>query len=235
MENLFKSLLVAAPFYFTKNSIMDKSTLWKTVLETLKINLSAANFSTWFPQTFIQDLRNLNENRQIVEIACPSSFIRDTIENRYFGQIKEVLDQICQKKSDLVFSVKQVPLKSQLPPTTPLFKQPFQEEKRNNQSLNPKFTFETFVVGSSNNLAHAASQGIVNNPGKAYNPFFIYGGVGVGKTHLMQAIGHSLVDRFPKLKILYVSAETFTNDLIASHKIKRSRNLRKNIGKLILF
>jgi len=206
---------------------MDKATLWKTALEALKINLSPANFSTWFRQTFIEDLRKINHQRQIVEIACPSSFVRDTIENRYFGQIKEIIDQATGKKSDLVFLVKQSPIKTKSIPSPPLFKKSFPPASKNGQGLNPHFTFETFVVGSSNNLAHAAAQGIVTNPGKAYNPFFIYGGVGVGKTHLMQAIGHALGDHFPKFKILYAPAETFTNNLIASLQDKTTQKFKK--------
>jgi chromosomal replication initiator protein len=206
---------------------MDKTALWKTALETLKINLSPANFSTWFSQTFINHTRKIDDSRQIIEIGCPSSFVRDTIENRYFGQIKEILDQASGKKCDLVFIIKQSALKTRPVSSAPLFKQPLIQKPKNGQGLNPRFKFETFVVGSANNLAHAAAQGIVANPGKAYNPFFIYGGVGVGKTHLMQAIGHALNQHFPKFKILYATAETFTNDLITSLQEKTTPKFKK--------
>lgn len=206
---------------------MDKTTLWHTCLETLRINLSPANFSTWFTQTFILKIQDIDKQHQIVEIACPSSFIRDTIENRYFGQIKEVMDKATSKKSDLVFVIKQPPAKEPTTSPAPLFQPVVPAKPSNNLGLNHRFTFATFVVGSSNNLAHAAAQGIVNNPGKAYNPFFIYGGVGVGKTHLMQAIGHAICQKHPDFKIIYTPAETFTNDLIASLRDKTVQNFKK--------
>ncbi|HUW21196.1 MAG TPA: chromosomal replication initiator protein DnaA [Candidatus Bathyarchaeia archaeon] len=206
---------------------MDKVILWQTVIETLKINLSPANFSTWFPKTFIDNLKEIDSDHQIAEIACPSSFIRDAIENRYFGQIKEIIDQVTGKKSDLVFLIKQSPVKSRASLPVPLFKQTPKNTDKNSQGLNPRFTFETFVVGSANNLAHAAAQGIVTKPGKAYNPFFIYGGVGVGKTHLMQAIGHAITNQFPSFKIIYAPAETFTNNLISSLQNKTIQSFKK--------
>ena len=210
---------------------MEKKTLWKTTLETLKINLSSANFSTWFGKTFIEKVKLIDSSRQIVEIACPSSFIRETIETRYYGQIKEIIDQISGKKSDLVFIIKQVSADSQPTKTSPpLFQKQSPVKTRitsNGQGLNPYFTFETFVVGSANNLAHAAAEGIVKNPGQTYNPLFVYGGVGVGKTHLMQAIGHTLISRNPEIKVLYANAETFTNDLVASLQNKTTQNFKK--------
>jgi chromosomal replication initiator protein len=221
--------LATAPFFLHPKGefFMDKATLWQTVLETLKINLSGANFSTWFSQTFILKIKKIDESRQIVEIACPSSFIRDTIENRYFGQIKEIIDHAAGKKSDLVFLVKQAPSRPKNSSPAPLFQQPAPVREKNSWGLNPRFTFETFVVGSSNNLAHAAAQGIATNPGRVYNPLFVYGGVGVGKTHLMQAVGHALGGQFPESKIVYTSAETFTNDLIASLQNKTVQKFKK--------
>lgn len=211
--------------------MIEKNILWKTVLEVLKINLSAANFATWFPNTFIQNIQNVNSDHLIVEIACPSSFIRDTVENRYYGQIKTALDQQVQKKCDLVFLVKQTEIKPKFTPA-PLFdqNQPVSSpkiESSNYHGLNPSFTFENFIVGNANNMAHAAAQGIIANPGKAYNPFFIYGGVGVGKTHLMQAIGHALLEKHPQFKIIYVTAETFTNDLVSSLQDKSTTSFKK--------
>lgn len=209
---------------------MKKDTLWKTVLETLKINLSSANYSTWFSQTFIENVKKIDEERQIVEIACPSPFIRDTIENRYYGQIKEIMDQVLGTKTDLVFLVKQAVVEDKMDSPAPLFEKKTQEN--NSQGLNPRFTFETFIVGSANNLAHAAAQGIVNDPGKAYNPFFIYGGVGVGKTHLMQAIGHEISNQTPETRVLYVTAETFTNNLIASLQNKTTQKFKEKYRKV---
>ncbi|MBN1263408.1 MAG: chromosomal replication initiator protein DnaA [Candidatus Pacebacteria bacterium] len=208
---------------------MNKEILWQTVIETLKINLSPANFSTWFPQTFILKIKKVNNQHQIVEIACPSTFVKNTIEDRYFGQIKEIIDSATGQKSNLIFSIKQAD-QTKTTANPPLFQStpaPVSTVNHNNQGLNPRFVFESFIVGSSNNFAHAAARGIVTNPGKAYNPFFIYGGVGVGKTHLMQAIGHGISQHFPDHKIIYASAETFTNELVASLQNKTTPKFKK--------
>ncbi|MFC1789889.1 chromosomal replication initiator protein DnaA [Patescibacteria group bacterium] len=216
---------------------MDKITIWKTVVETLRINLSSANFSTWFPQTYIQKIKPLSSDRQVVEIACPSAFIRDTIENRYYGQIKEILDQITSCPSELVFVIKAKQIKTKPLPDNALFQKPTTPKQipSNNGDLNNHFTFDNFVVGNSNNLAHAAAQGIVKNPGQAYNPFFIYGGVGVGKTHLMQAIGFEIWQQNQSAKVLYATAETFTTQLIASLQEKTVQKFKKKYREVDVF
>lgn len=110
--------------------------------------------------------------------------------------------------------------------------------KNNNiQNLNPNYTFETFVIGNNNNLAHAASLAVAETPGEVYNPLFIYGGVGLGKTHLMQAIAHFIIKTKPELKVLYVTSETFTNELIDSVKNQKNSEFRekyRNIDVLLI-
>jgi len=142
---------------------MDKKKTWKTVLENLKINLSSANFATWFPQTFIVRSREVEKDRQITEIGCPSGFIRDTIETRYYGLIKEALDQATGKRNDLVFMVKQSKrVKERGRKKEPLFE--IKEEKTDKSEtikragLRPDFSFDTFAVSSTNQMAHAASE-----------------------------------------------------------------------------
>ncbi|HUS52023.1 MAG TPA: chromosomal replication initiator protein DnaA [Candidatus Bathyarchaeia archaeon] len=209
---------------------MDRKTLWQTVLESLKITLSSANFATWFPQTFINKVKKIGPDRQIVEIGCPSSFVRDTIENRYYGQTKEALDQTIKKKCDLVFIVKQSKkikgkgIKKQAEPLFEKKKKTIGPEDLFRQAgLRPDFNFDAFAVSSTNQMAHAAATAVAKSPGKAYNPLFLYGGVGVGKTHLAQAIAITLLSRNPKARVIYCMGEEFTNDIIDAIRAKTTK------------
>jgi chromosomal replication initiator protein len=212
---------------------MDKKALWQTVLESLKISLSSANFATWFPQTFIIQVKKIDRGRQIVEIGCPSSFVRDTIENRYYGQIKESLDRTTKKKCDLVFTVKaqkNKKAKEKGDKREPLFEQKKEvsnlEETIRKASLRIDFSFETFAVSSTNQMAHAAALAVAKTPGKAYNPLFLYGGVGVGKTHLAQAIARKIISRNPRARIIYCMGEEFTNEIIDAIRQKTTKEFK---------
>jgi chromosomal replication initiator protein len=210
---------------------MDRNKLWQAVLGNLKINLSGASFITWFSQTFIVNEKTLDSTRQIVEIGCPSVFIRDTIETKYYGLIKDALDQITQKKNDLVFSVKQFPL-PQNQAATPLFAEKPVEEKTNLEprlrelGLRPDFNFDTFAVSSTNQMAFAAATAVADSPAKAYNPLFLYGGTGVGKTHLMQAIGIKILQKKPQTKLIYCTGEEFTNEIVLAIKQKNTNEFK---------
>lgn len=215
-------------------SIMDKDKLWQTVLENFKLTLSSANFATWFPQTFINEIKEVNKNHQIIEIAAPSSFIKDTIENRYYGLIKEALDKTTKKKNDLTFIVKQ----PQKPKETkeerkrgPLFEKTRPETSAAQEAivragLRPDFNFETFAVNATNQMAHAAARAVSDSPGKSYNPLFLYGGVGVGKTHLMQAIGSAILERRPRLNIIYCMGEEFTTEIVDAIRKKTTKQFK---------
>lgn len=212
---------------------MDRKTLWQTVLESLKISLSSANFATWFPQTFINKIKKVSPDRRIVEIGCPSSFVRDTIENRYYGQTKEALDQATKKKCDLVFIVKQAKktkregVKKQTEPLFEKKEKPIGSEGLFRQAgLRPDFNFEAFAVSSTNQMAHAAATAVAKSPGKAYNPLFLYGGVGVGKTHLAQAIAITLLSRNPKAQVIYCMGEEFTNDIVDAIRAKTTKEFK---------
>lgn len=217
---------------------MDKDKIWQTVLDNLKINISAANFATWFPQTFIINCRKISEDRQIVEIGCTNPFAKDTIENRYYGLIKEALDQTTGLKNELIFLVKQVEKTTKTKKTeeqeAPLFEK-MQETQEDNEAqkaieragLRPDFNFETFAVSSTNQMAHAAAQAIAQAPGRAYNPFFLYGGVGVGKTHLMQAIANSVLLKNPATKCVYCTSEEFTNEIVDAIRRKTTDEFKK--------
>ena len=210
---------------------MDELKVWKTVLENLKLNLSTANFSTWFPQTFINAVKAVDQKRQIVEIACPNAFARNTVENRYYSLIKDALDQITEKKCDLVFIVKggkkiisnqsdddQDGLfeKTKVPPAK---SDSFQQILKR-AGLRADFNFDNFAVSSTNQMAHAAAMAVSKSAGQAYNPLFLYGGVGVGKTHLMQAVAQEILLKTPQIKVIYCTSEDFTNEIVNAIRSK---------------
>lgn len=185
---------------------MTNEKLWEAVLAELELNLSKGNFKTWFFQTSI-----LKRENRLIEIGCPTSYSRNRLEQRHYHQIKKVLDRLTNQENELIFSVDTSP---KLPgkPLGPLF-----EEKQKNQKgigLSESYTFANFVVGSCNNLAHAVALAVSQKPGQAYNPVFFYSGVGLGKTHLVQAIGNEVLNNHQNLSVLYCTGESFTNELL---------------------
>jgi chromosomal replication initiator protein len=195
---------------------MDNDRIWKNTQEELKIILAPAVY-----QTFVAKTRLISYQENKAVIACPNSYLVDINHKRYYELFKNALDNQTKTDNTLDFIVQEEikPDLSPNPNSTPLFS--FASKKPTALSnLHPKYTFENLIVGNSNNFAFAAAQGIIKNPGLSYNPFFIWGGVGVGKTHLMQAIGHELLKNNPDLKIKYFPAETFSNELINSLKSK---------------
>ena len=208
---------------------MNKRDLWKTTLDELEISLTKANFQTWFPLTFINKIEGKENSRQTIEIATSSPFVAENIENRYYNQIKEILDKKTGKKSELVFVVKKAKSeKRKAKSLGPLFeKKKDLKEKIESLRLREDFTFENFAVSSSNQTAYAAATVVVKSPGKAYNPLFLYGGVGVGKTHLMQAIAHRIIASDPFARLIYCTSEEFTNDFINSLRAKSTNEFHQ--------
>jgi len=202
---------------------MNKDLFWKNVLEEIKLSVSTAHFQTLFQHTQLVSLEN-----NIATIGCPSSYISNLIENRYYSLIKEIIDRKTQQKNSLVFVVKPISVPKTEP--GPLFsqEQEYQKEKPSfGYKLRPDFTFENFAVSSSNQLPFAAATAVAKNPGKAYNPLFIWGRVGVGKTHLMQAIGHEILKNNPQAKVLFCPGEEFTNEIIEAIRSKTTDQFRK--------
>ncbi len=222
---------------------MNKKKLWQTTLGQLQLNLSRANFSTWFKQTQIVEIKKINpplspqgeaENkpRQLITIAVPNSYIKNTLENRYLGQIKEALDKLNQKENEVQIIIKKPEQKTQ--DTGPLFSIDFAKENKKAISrairashLNPQFTFKNFAVSSSNEMAHAAAQAVAKNPGKTYHLLFLYGGVGVGKTHLSHAIGHEILENNPDAAVIYCTSEDFTNGIVEAIRNKTTHLFRQ--------
>jgi chromosomal replication initiator protein len=208
--------------------------LWQKTLEKLKTELSKPSFETWFSST-----RLFQIDGDTVVISVPNEFAKDWLESRYAPLIRSSIQSIIGHSIILNFiipspegSYTEDPVLSK--PVTPITSQ--QPESFPN-SLNNKYSFDTFVIGNGNRFAHAASLAVAESPAKSYNPLFIYGGVGLGKTHLMHAIGHHILQRSPDTKVLYVSSEKFTNQLIDSIKDENSiefRNHYRNVDILLI-
>lgn len=192
--------------------------VWQHVLEHIRRNITEVEYHTWFER-----IRPLGIREGVLELAVPTSFALDWIKRHYAPLIQEALGLLGAQVPR--FELLVVPGAAQ-PVQVDIF-QAAPQADQGKSKLNPKYTFENFVVGPNNNLAHAAAVAVAESPGKAYNPLFIYGGVGLGKTHLMQAVGHSVAKRFPSLKIEYVSTETFTNELINAIREDRMAEFRE--------
>lgn len=207
---------------------MDIVSIWKAVLGELEISVSPVYFPTWIKPLSIASVESLSPDSQLVTILCPSGYHQNMISQRYQAQIQRSMERITGKKTELAYIIGKDPASPKKEMAAPLFEQkqslPAGEGKHN---LNPRLTFETYVVGGSNNFAYAAATGVSKSPGTRYNPLFIYGGVGLGKTHLMQAIGHAIYRDHPDWDIMYISAETFGSDLIASLQNKKTAAFKK--------
>lgn len=218
--------------------------LWKSVSGELQVSMSEASYNSWIKPCFIKSLSKIDDERIIVEMATSSGFHLKTIDERYYGQIKKIIEKITEKKCELALVVEQREVKEEkaekesksgggTEEKTDLFSQ--SESKGSAEGLNPRFTFDTYVVGSSNNLAFAAAKAVVENPGTRHNPLFIWGGVGTGKTHLMQAAGHGLAKEVSN--VVYVTSEQFANDLINSLRMKTVDGFKKKyrqVGALLV-
>jgi chromosomal replication initiator protein len=208
---------------------MDIISTWKAVLGELEISISPVYFPTWIKPLSIESIERTSEESQLVTILCPSAYHQTMVTQRYQGQIQRSLERICGTKTELAYIIGKDPTVSTNQTPTPLFDPapPTVTHGAGHNNLNPRLTFETYVVGGSNNFAYAAASGAAKSPGTRYNPLFIYGGVGLGKTHLMQAVGHAIYADHPDWNIMYISAETFGSDLIASLQNKKTPAFKK--------
>jgi len=241
---------------------MTNEQVWQALLGEIEINLSRANFVTWFKDTFISSF----EDGRVV-VCVPNAFVKRWLEEKYHKSITSALENITKQK------ITEIIYKIELKKNNSAFQITNQEtsinsntenngeknkeksftnnsnsnlnhnnntangavQSSNRYGLNPKYLFENFIVGKGNELAHAACLAVVNNLGKAYNPLFIYGGVGLGKTHLLQAIGNEVAKKTDK--ILYTTSEKFTNNYIqavTSGKAKEFKNLYRNVDLLLI-
>ncbi len=239
---------------------MDSRTLWQTVLGELEVSVSRANFRTWFKDTAI-----ISQDDGRIVVAVPNPITKSWLENKFSSDIKHSLDRMGLAIKSLEFRIASVrPAQVQSSVKDPLIaavtsapsvspqpvhRKPAAHPATPNQTrapfvagvihpqLNPRYTFDNFVVGSSNELAYAAAQAVCRYPGEKYNPLFIYGGVGLGKTHLMQAIGNEILRHNPSAQVRYVTCEQLTNEFVASlqsKKTKRFADLYRNLDVLIV-
>lgn len=202
---------------------MDLDRLWKNTQEELKIVLAPAVF-----QTFIAKAQLISLIDNTATIACPNSYLADINKKRYCDLFKSALDNQTKTNNTLNFIIQEItPLELEKDTSVPLLNFSYPNTENFSSNLHPKYTLKKLIVGNSNNFAYAAALGIIKNPGITYNPFFIWGPPGVGKTHLMQAVGHELLKNNPSLRIKYFPAETFGNEAIASMKSKSMEQFKK--------
>lgn len=227
---------------------MSNEELWNSVLAELELNTTKASFVTWFQYVFITDIKD-----GFVYIDVPDAFTKEWVENKFSKTILRILRNFNSEIKDLKISLNPTnkpnsyfshlkPVKSEVKPekqanpnTNQLGFLDF--EINRNTNLNPKYTFDNFIIGSFNELAHAAAMSVLKNPGRSYNPLFLYGPSGVGKTHLLQALGNELLKTNPKYKVLYIPSEKFTNELITSlqnQEINKFKEKYKQIDLLIV-
>lgn len=211
---------------------MDTKELWKNCLIDIEAGLSKANFSTWFKNTSI-----LKEDLGVIYIAVPNEFVRDWLKNKYHKLITKTIADIYEnmraveyvitkieapkkepeKKIEVSFANKELPLQD-------LYINP-------ENNLNPRYQFDSFIVGGFNELAYAASQAIIESPGTKYNPFFVYGNTGLGKTHLLQAVGNSVKDKYQNKKVHYITLEKFATDFINSLQSNKANSFKEKYRK----
>src|SRR3989344_3305531 len=188
--------------------------LWENVLVDVELSISKANFSTWFKDTAI-----VKQEEGVIFVGVPNQFVKDWLSTKYHKFILKTLRSFSDSVRGLEYVIVRDRQKqqSEMPRIIQSAAElPLELYINKNDNLNPRYTFDTFVVGPFNNLAYAAAQAIIQKPGIAYNPFFIYGGTGRGKTHLMQAIGNHIKKVSPSKKIYYMTSEKFANDYLNS-------------------
>ncbi len=214
---------------------MDRDALWPGVLADLELNLSPGNFATWIKPLSFLDLTQLNPQKQLLKLGCPSVFHKHQVAERYLGQIQAAAEKLLEKKCEVGLEIKQRPSSAKAPEgqsdlfsldTKKLNLEAYQQAVLKS-GLFPGMTFVNFAVSTSNEVAHAAAKTAAKRPGEVYPLVFIYGGVGVGKTHLMQSIGHEVLVKNPHAAVVFCTGEEFTNEIIEAIKNKTTPVFRQ--------
>jgi chromosomal replication initiator protein len=209
---------------------MNTKQLWKNCLAEIETGISKANFSTWFKNTSI-----IKEEVGIIYIGVPNEFVRDWLMNKYHKLITKTIADEYENMRAVEYVITKientnqevVTIRETLEKELPLRDLYINPE----DNLNPRYRFDSFIVGTFNELAYAAAQAIIESPGTKYNPFFIYGGTGLGKTHLIQAVGNSIKDKYPNKKVHYMTLEKFATDFVNSLQSNKANSFKEKYRK----
>lgn len=196
--------------------------VWENAQQEIKKEVGETSYETWFSSLQIQQK---DENTLVIE--TPDDFFKSWIVDHYQESLLNILNNFSSRSINLEFSVNSKILEKKTQEKLVHFEKEFKEERSYSTNLNSRFTFENFVIGPSNRFACAAGLAVAESPAKAYNPLFIYGEVGLGKTHLIQAITHKIRELHPKLRVCYISSEQFTNELIDAIRHRSTHDFRK--------
>lgn len=214
----------------------DYSLIWQSVLEDVQKELSEANFKTWFLST---RLDSIDEESKTATISTPNNFVSKNLQDRYLPRILSLINKYNPnfKIENIEFKVAGTRRDSARKNTVSDISGNSQQDKRPSPSssskkdrrgiilpINPKYNFSNFIVGGSNELAYTVAQAIAKEPGQRFNPLFLYGGVGLGKTHLMQAVANAIIENFPEKNVVYTSTQTYINDFLDSIRNKATSN-----------
>jgi len=211
--------------------MQDTAQLWKAVLGEIELTISRGNFVTWFKNTQL-----LQSDTMMAVIGVPNIFIKQQLERKYQDLITDILDKNGVRPRTIQFKIYNATATSPRPPVDSVILDRSLSKKsvkstrqrksglahKYRRGLNKRYTFENFIVGSGNELAYAASQAIATKPGDKYNPLFIYGGVGIGKTHLMQAVGNEILKNRPEAQVVYISTEQFVQEFLDAIRYKKN-------------
>lgn len=204
--------------------VLSAEQLWDEILNKLKEEMPKDSYELWFKPT-----RAVSFEDNLLNVQVPNRFFSKYLQEKHKGKIEELLRVTTASEAQIIFTIdpqshiqEKERKDEEIEPTSIAA----DETTFTTMEFNPKYTFENFVVGPSNRFAHATAEAVANDPGKAYNPLFIYGGVGLGKTHLLQAIGHYNKKQNPRLAVLYITSERFTNELIESIRNDRMVEFR---------
>ena len=215
---------------------MNLRQIWTAALGELQVGLPRSTYDTWF-----KDTQALSEEDDVFLIGVPNAFAREWLENKFRPQVRTTLQHLLGRTVDVRFvtsangGTRPAGPGITPAPSTAAVGQTTSQERREapvSAMLNQRYTFATFVVGSNNRLAHAAALSVAERPGHSYNPLFVYGGSGLGKTHLMHAIGHAVIARHPKKRVAYATSEKFTNEFINSIRAQKGEDFRERYRRI---
>ena len=211
----------------------DIYTVWQKCLGEIELEVSKPNFTTWFKQTFI-----VRDDEGTIIIGVPNEFVKDWLNKKYHKLIMKALMNATPHVRSIEFVIAKYDQKPQPIQNAFAEKNTFTKELplenlyiNKDDNLNPRYTFDTFIIGTFNQLAHAAGLAIMARPGVAYNPFFIYGNTGLGKTHLIQAIGNAIKKRFPEMRVHYITLEKFATDYINATQVGKGNQFKEKYRK----